>query len=130
MPQGDRQVHVPMTTATKTPMAAAQMTEQELLDNVIELGHLFGWRIAHFRPAMTKHGWRTAVSADGAGWPDLTLVRGDRIIFVELKSAKGRLSDEQQIWLDALMHVGKVCCWRPVDWLDGTIELTLRTDTK
>ena len=70
------------------------MTETELQAAVIEVAHLFGWRCAHFRPAMTKHGWRTPVAADGAGWPDLLLCR-ERTIAVELKSAKGRLSLEQ-----------------------------------
>jgi hypothetical protein len=28
---------------------------------VIELAKLRGWRTAHFRPARTAHGWRTAV---------------------------------------------------------------------
>jgi hypothetical protein len=102
------------------------MSEQMLLDAVIDLGHLFGWRIAHFRPAMTKHGWRTPVAADGKGWPDLTLTRGDRLIFAELKSAKGRLTEEQQEWLRALQNAAEVHVWRPSDWSDGSIERVLR----
>ena len=81
------------------------MSEQELLEAVIELAHLYRWRVAHFRPARTEHGWRTPVAADGAGFPDLVLVR-DRVLFVELKSARGRLSVEQQDWLSALGHAG------------------------
>jgi len=105
---------------------AVTMSEQELLDSVVELAHLFGWRVAHFRPARTAHGWRTPVAADGAGWPDLTLVRGDRLIFAELKSRRGRLSDEQQAWLDVLGAVGEVHVWRPEHWSNGSIEQTLR----
>ena len=47
------------------------MSERELQDAVIQLARLLGWRVAHFRPAMTTRGWRTPVSADGAGFPDL-----------------------------------------------------------
>ena len=102
------------------------MTESELLDVVLETAALFGWRSAHFRPAMTKHGWRTAVSGDGKGFPDLTMVRGDRIIFAELKSRRGQMSDDQWDWLDVLADVGEVYVLRPEQWLDGTIEAVLR----
>lgn len=108
------------------PKAVAVMTEQDLQDCVIETAHLFGWRVAHFRPAMTKHGWRTAVSADGKGWPDLTLTRDDRLIFAELKSHRGLLSDDQQSWLDALGQVAEVHVWRPTDWQSGAIDAVLR----
>ena len=102
------------------------MSEAELLDSVIELAHLFGWRIAHFRPAMPKHGWRTPVAADGKGFPDLVLVR-ERVLFVELKSAKGRLSDDQLDWAAALVNgSAEVHCWRPADW-SGTVERILRS---
>ena len=110
-----------------TTTAIAQMSEAGLLDSVIELAHLFGWRVAHFRPAMTKHGWRTPVSADGKGFPDLVLVR-DRVLFVELKSAKGRLSDDQLDWAAALTNAGvEYHCWRPADWTGGTVERILRS---
>jgi hypothetical protein len=105
----------------------ATMTEAELLDFVVEMAHLFGYRVAHFRPAMTKHGWRTPVSADGAGWPDLTIVGRGRVIFAELKAERGRTSDEQKDWLAWLFDAGATATvWRPSDWLDGTIESVLR----
>jgi hypothetical protein len=106
--------------------AAVTMTEAELLDCVLETAALFGWKTAHFRPAMTKHGWRTAVAGDGKGFPDLVLVR-DRVLFVELKSARGQLSMEQQDWFHALGDAGaERHIWLPIDWIDGTIEAVLR----
>jgi hypothetical protein len=45
--------------------------EQSFQSVVIEVARLTGWRVAHFRAARTAHGWRTPVTADGAGWPDL-----------------------------------------------------------
>ncbi|WP_346927547.1 hypothetical protein, partial [uncultured Arthrobacter sp.] len=78
------------------------MSERELQDAVIELARLLGWRVAHFRPARVRRGGReiyeTPVAADGKGWPDLVLVRGSRLIFAEMKSGTGRLSDAQIAW--------------------------------
>jgi len=103
------------------------MSEAELQAAVLELAHLLKWRVAHFRAARTAHGgWRTAVSGDGAGFVDLVLVR-DRVVFCELKSAKGALSPEQVLWRDALLAAG--CEWhlfRPEQWTDATIERVLR----
>lgn len=53
------------------------------------------------------------------GYPDLTLVRGSRLLFAELKTDKGRVSLEQQVWLDALAGAGaEVHIWRPRDWTE------------
>src|SRR5215813_9770420 len=35
-------------------------------------------------------GWRTAVSGDGAGFPDLLLVRAERLVVAELKVGRGQ----------------------------------------
>lgn len=89
--------------------------EEEFFEQVIHLAHIYHWRVAHFRPAMTKWGWRTAVSADGAGFPDCVFVR-DRIVFAELKSKEGQLTAEQHQWLEALAEAGQeVYLWRPDD---------------
>jgi hypothetical protein len=103
------------------------VTEGELQYAVIELAHVLGWKCAHFRPAMNARGeWRTPVQADGKGFPDLVLVR-DRVLYRELKSARGTLSVEQQDWLHALKLAGAdVDVWRPEQWVDGTIESCLR----
>lgn len=82
-----------------------EITEAEWQRQVIDLAHLFGWKVAHFRPAQTTKGWRTPVAADGAGWPDLFLVR-ERCIAVELKREKGKVGDEQAVWLTLLRAAG------------------------
>jgi hypothetical protein len=99
-----------------TPAAALDVSELDFQRQVIELARLFRWRVAHFRAAKTSKGWRTAVQADGAGFPDLVLVR-DRIVFAELKAERGRLSPEQAAWLEALGRVPglAVHVWRPSD---------------
>lgn len=96
-----------------------KLSENDFLRQVIEAGHLYGWRIAHFRPSMNQRGqWSTAVQADGAGFPDLVMVRGDRLIFAELKSEKGKISDRQYDWLQVLTKAkqSEVYIWRPSDW--------------
>lgn len=93
-------------------------------DQIIDLAHTLGWRIAHFRPAMTAKGWRTPVAGDGAGYPDMHLVKGARQIFVEVKSDTGQLSAEQKKWLFALAQVpgNEVFIWRPKAW-DGIVAV-------
>lgn len=82
-------------------------TEREVQDTVIAIARMCGWRVAAFRPAQTKHGWRTPVQGDGKGWPDLHLSHPDRGIFYrELKSPTGRLSDDQQAWGEHLTACG------------------------
>jgi hypothetical protein len=100
------------------------MTESEFQRTVCEALRVLGWRFCHFRPGRTSRGWRTPITGD-AGYPDITAVRGDRVVFVELKAEKGRLSQEQATWLAALGRAGQsVHCWRPSDW--DVIEEVLR----
>jgi hypothetical protein len=87
---------------------------------VISCAHANGWRVAHFRRVRVqrKNGdvyWETPVAADGKGFPDLALVR-ERVVWAELKSAGGRPSPEQTVWLAALAAAGQeVYLWSPAD---------------
>jgi hypothetical protein len=94
----------------------AKLTEAAFQKQVIDLAHLHRWRVAHFRPARTtvggKETWRTAVSADGAGFPDLVLARNGVVLFRELKSDHGKASPDQLAWLLAV----RGAIWRPADW--------------
>ncbi len=100
-------------------------TETDFLKQVAEMANLFGWRCAHFRPARTATGWRTPCQFDAKGWPDLVLVKGQKVIFAELKSANGKLSFEQLQWLEALRIAGQdIRVWTPECWPE--IERTLK----
>jgi hypothetical protein len=84
------------------------------MGQVIELAHLFGWRVAHFRPCKTGRGWRTPVQADGAGFPDLVLVGRGRVIVAELKRETGRATPDQLAWLAAFTDAGvESVVWTP-----------------
>lgn len=126
------------------------MTEADFQRTVIDAAQALGWMCAHFRPAQTAQGWRTAVSADGKGFPDLVLVR-DRVLFIELKADRGKQTADQRAWQHQIhralnrWHDGVTLeipaaaampfsmrvaapftyhVWRPRDW--SWIESTLR----
>lgn len=100
--------------------------EKDWQRDIVRLARTLGWKVAFFRPAQTAKGWRTAVGADGAGFPDLCLVR-DRVIFVELKNEKGRVTEEQREWIAALQVAGvEAYVWRPDDLDDAMAVLMHR----
>jgi len=89
--------------------------EAQWQSTVISYAHLMGWHVAHFRPMFDskRKRWMTPVQADGAGFPDLVLVR-ERCIFVELKAPGKYPKPEQRVWLDKLTAAGvEVYVWRP-----------------
>lgn len=93
------------------------ITEAELQRQVTDLASILGWQWVHFRPAQTRHGWRTPVSGPlGEGWPDLVLVRGPDIVFVELKrSDRDQPTAKQLRVLSVLSAVGPTLVVRPAD---------------
>src|SRR5690606_11011151 len=98
---------------------ARGMTEIEFERKIVDLAHLMGWKVASFRPALTKAGnWVTPVKYDGKGWPDLVLVHPGRGVLIrELKSDNGTVSKEQHEWIETLGLAGaNVAVWRPSDW--------------
>lgn len=101
-------------------------TEAGFLDAVLEYAALRQWRTAHFRPARTATGWRTAVQGDGKGFPDCVFVRGPRMVVAELKMPDGRLTPEQRDWIEAMRALVfvEVYVWTPNEW--SLIENVLR----
>lgn len=93
---------------------AASLTEAEFQGWLITTAQVLGWRAFHPYDSRRSE----------AGFPDVTLVRGDRLLFVELKSMKGKVTAAQQEWLDALDQVPGVDAyvWRPVD-MDLILEV-------
>lgn len=104
------------------------MNEQELQDAIVETANLLGWRVFHTRPARSEKGWRTAVSYQGKGFPDLCMVR-DRLLFAEIKVKKNTLSDEQRAWRDQIAVCGvEWHLWDETAWKTGMVEDTLRRE--
>ena len=101
-----------MAQTTKLP----ELTETQFLNQVIELARICGWRVCHFRPAQTAHGWRTAIQGD-AGFPDLILLKGSRGIAWELKAGKGKATEDQWAWVVAFREAGfEADVWHPQHW--------------
>lgn len=66
----------------------------------------FGWAVYH-----TKLSWGSQ-----PGFPDLVLCRPPILMFVELKSDKGKVRAEQQEWIDRIQACGlPALIWRPAD---------------
>jgi hypothetical protein len=110
---------------------ASTKSEKDFQNQVIDLLHLYGYRVAHFVPAQNSRGqWRTPFSADGKGFPDLVAVRpkgnrSPRVLFVELKTDSGKVSKEQDDWIgDLLGAEAEAYVWRPRDWY-SIIDLIL-----
>jgi hypothetical protein len=102
---------------TVVPPSAATLTMTEVAWQrmVCDLAELRGWRWHH------QHYSKRSP----AGWPDLVLVRGPRLVAAELKSERGRVRPEQRVWLDALAAVPGVetYLWRPSAWV--TVQAVL-----
>ncbi len=95
-----------------------KMSEADLKEVVISVAKRYGWLIHHDLPAQNSRGrWLTNVQGD-AGFPDLILLHpvSGKLLAVELKAEKGKLSPLQKRWLmafDAGSHFNSV--WKPSD---------------
>lgn len=88
-------------------------TEQELLDQTVELARICRWAVTHARPARTSKGFRTAIQGH-PGAPDLLLARNGVVWLWELKGPTGRLTSEQRDWARQLGQFYRLL--RPADW--------------
>ena len=89
-------------------------TERQLAQQVIDLAKVFGW--LYYRTWLSMH--------SPAGFPDLVMVRGQRQIYAELKSEKGKVTPKQGEWLTALSAVpqNEVYLWRPSNF-DAIVQI-------
>lgn len=91
----------------KTYLANGELSEEAFEAQVKDLARIGGWEYYHT--------YRSQHSP--SGFPDCVLARPPRLIVAELKSEKGKVSAEQQIWLDILARCPstEVYLWRPSD---------------
>jgi hypothetical protein len=108
-------------------LQAAAMSEDELQAAILDPKH---GRAAHYGWTLAFHD--TDPRLNRAGFPDLVLLRAPVLLFVELKTQRGRVRPDQALWLAGLEEVAALApnvlvrIWRPIDLLDGTIDSTLR----
>lgn len=97
-------------TLPALPTAAPSSRDEKDFQNaVLKEAAKLGWLCYHTHDSRKSR----------AGFPDLTMVRRQRVIFAELKSATGKLDAAQETWREVLEAVGgnvTYCLWRPADW--------------
>lgn len=107
-------------TAPARATLDAAMTEEEWQAQVLELARAQGWLCYHTRDSRRSE----------PGFPDLVMVRGAQLIFLELKSHKGTAASvEQKEWMGRLKQVRYVHAdiARPKDWPEIETALKART---
>lgn len=106
--------------------AGPAVSERAFSQAVYDLARLCGW-LVYRTPTFRR-------TCSTPGFPDMVLIKNGRLIFAELKTDKGKVSEAQSVWLDALerhdtrgimqTHHYDVVCWRPQDW--DEIEAVLK----
>lgn len=89
-------------------MSILPIIEADYQRQIVDLARYYHWR--HHQT------WISIRSP--AGFPDLVLVHvpDKRLVFIEVKSEKGKLSPEQRSWLWDLAAVAEVYVLKPSDW--------------
>ncbi len=94
--------------------ALPKLTEKQFMSQVLQLAGLRGWHSYH------THDSRRSVP----GFPDLLLIRRERLLVAELKVRKNKVTLEQRAWLELFAGAGaESYVWRETDW--QSIERTL-----
>jgi hypothetical protein len=90
------------------------VTERELASNIETLCKYLGVRYYHT--------WNSRNSV--AGFLDYVFLTVDgRVLWREIKTAKGKVSPDQQQWIDDLQRCGQdAAVWRPEDWPDRILR--------
>jgi hypothetical protein len=113
---------------TDVERAERKVSGGDLQRQITDLATMFGWAWLHIRPGLRANGrWYVPVEGLlGKGWPDLTLVRGGRLVFAELKrQTDDAITPEQDFVLGLLRLLDyrpepsiEVHIWRPSDLRD------------
>ncbi len=84
------------------------LSERQFQQQVISAAEALGWLCYHTHDSRRSQ----------PGFPDLILVRGSRMIAIELKVGRRKPTPAQIVWLEALRGIERVdALWaRPEDW--------------
>ncbi len=91
------------------------MLEAQFKNSVIEIATRYGWFVHHDLPAMNRRGaWATHIQGN-TGFRDLVLLNNRGVlVFAELKTDIGRVSKQQEQWLERLDKTQAIVqVWRP-----------------
>ncbi len=83
------------------------LNEKQFRQQIVDLLKHTGWK-CYFT-------WTSIHSTPG--FPDIVAIKDGEILVIELKSAKGKLTESQKLWLEAFqLTCARVYEWRPSDW--------------
>ncbi len=89
------------------PKAVTGMTEATFQALVVGLAEGHGWEVYHTEDSRKSN----------KGFPDLTMVRGVKLCFAELKKEGEEPTDDQVRWLTKLAKSGNdAFLWQPSNW--------------
>lgn len=88
-----------------TVAEAPGISEAAFQAQVLAYARMCGWLAHHSRPAANRRGRVSTPIAGDAGLPDLVLVRAGRVLFLELKAGRGKLSPAQRAWAAAIVGI-------------------------
>lgn len=92
---------------TPRELLARSISERDYQQTIIEYAGLMGY--------FSYHDYDSRRST--AGFPDLVLCNGKRVLYLEVKREIGRVSAVQCQWLDLLRSAGQTALVvRPSDW--------------
>lgn len=85
--------------------------EKDFQRELMKMAKNNGWKCFH-----PKYSYKSE-----KGFFDVTMIRGNRVIFTELKTETGTQSAEQKTWMEFAQAVGgnvEYYLWRPSDWAE------------
>ena len=93
------------------------MSEAEWQEQIVSYARMNDWLVHHNADSRRSD----------PGLPDLILVRGDTVMFLECKKMTGKMRQEQTLWMGRLKTATQVksAVVRPSDW--DTLEEQLRS---
>lgn len=113
----------------RSARAMPERGEGGVQEQVTEIAEALGWRTMHINDrlyaiAAEHERWDAMTGAED--YPDLVMIRGDRLVVVECKSEKERPTAGQREWLQAFEDVGaEVYIFRPVDLIEHRVHSIL-----
>lgn len=94
----------------------SKMSERQFQNHVVKMAEARHWRCYHTFDSRRSQ----------PGFPDLVMIKDGRLLFVELKTMRGRVTTDQTDWLSALGQAKNVLAyvWRPdvMDWIEQELS--------
>lgn len=127
---GKRRAGLSTAGPVEMNVAVKPISERRFQAQVVRLAEMFSWKVWHDNASAGRRqcqacGAPVTIPGNPAGLPDLILVRRPRVVWVELKAQRGKLTDDQWAYIEELKASRQEAyVWRPSDF--KIIERVLR----